>query len=97
MITITRTAQDGLSQDVYGFYFLEHERVIILGSFYRQMRATKRHGLRIVSRWSRLDTRDNTISEQEIVLDKAMQEEVMQEFVKEIEVIRGCDRQGMAK
>lgn len=66
-----------LERDLYRFYFSDRPICLILQEYHLRVRKTKRHKFRTREYWSRVDRRNNTLTEVDlpaVICERARQE-----------------------
>lgn len=83
MIEIIKPWEDKLSTDLsrsvwkFGDVFRNDSIYLVLNTLVFQNRQTKRHGWVTVKHWERILRRDNTISDEEVIIPPTVKEEAI--------------------
>lgn len=70
-MNIAVTNGNDLCQDEFTFYFdvgISTRVTLRLNAYYRRTRPTKRHGWKVIQKWSTFDTRTNTMQWEDVPL-----------------------------
>ena len=79
-------ADDGLSRDVWYFYFDDRYFRLYVDSYSKEERQSKRHGFKIIKRYSRLDQRNNSLEFTEVPLSSTVKLLALELITKKLDV-----------
>lgn len=77
-IEVVRESDSRLKRDVWTFWYYDRRHTLVLDEFVAQARATRRHGYKTGTGWSRLYERRSTLSHPPLPRDVA--DEAMAQF-----------------
>lgn len=84
--------KDDLNMEDYDFYYFDDKKILVLDTYRKMSRQTKRHGWKVDSYYSRLRERDSSLKEQEVPLTEEIKKMAFDKFVSEIKVMTQSER-----
>ncbi len=95
MIKIIRDT-DALTREEFTFWFDERRMVLYLDAYYFKKRQTKRHNFKVVTQYSRSDSRRppyNWMELKDVPLTEDIKNRALEQFISEIKVGVWNDRE----
>lgn len=80
-----------LTSEKWRFTFLDN--VIYLDSYFLLEKESKRHkNVKVIKKYERINERDNTMTESDVIVTDELKEEVLKQFMSTIKVIKWSER-----
>jgi len=86
----TAESVDRLTAEHYRFY-VHDDLTFELDAFSKLSRPSTRHRFRVIAKWHRLDTRDNTLPKPEAI-SQCVIDAVKRQLVDKLKYVQGADR-----
>ena len=80
-----------IKREIFGFYFGD-EFHLWLDSYSLELRKTPRHKFRSIENYDRLDSRDSTLREDQVILSDEIKEKAKQQLLSQIRIQKWSER-----
>lgn len=87
-VEIERVSEDLLTVEKWRFLFVDRGCRLVLDTYSKLVKPTKRHGFKVVEKYDRLNQRDNRMPLDEVPFDDDIAVAAYNKFIEQIRVVK---------